>query len=257
VTLRGLSLDELTIEDEASFAHVALYGRLKQALAASTHVFRVPERGTTLSWDRALFLNLAFWSSEEGADVLCEPSLPADVVAHVAWHHLASAQLSRIAPGKPCAEALLFGEAIASAFDVYLVGRVLRNVPDAEFVASQVPRMSEAAQSAGLEDADFEALLQAVVDDPERAFEDLRALLFDATCALLSCHDVVSAEATLARFDGHRFAALLHHFELPTWLLYARAYGANAPEQAQAVHALDAELRAAKVSLDWLTERWL
>jgi hypothetical protein len=260
VRLLRVLLDELTITDEASFAHVALYLRLKHALREAKYPFRVAAEGLPLSWDRAVFLNLTFWSAEEGADVLCESSIPADVVAHVAWHHLASTQLARVtadAAGPRCADALFFGEAIASAFDLYLVGRLLRNVPDSDFIATQVSIMGEAAQQAGLTAAQFEALLESVTRDPERAFEDLRSLLFDVARALLACANANEAQAAFERFASHRFESLLHHYELSNWVLYARAYGAAAPAQERAVHELDATLRAAPVALDWLADHWM
>jgi hypothetical protein len=258
--LRSVSLDELSIVDEASFAHVAAYGQLKRALKQASHRFRVPAADTHLSWDRAAFLNLTFWSSLESADVLCENSIPADVVAHVAWHHLAAQQIARLAPETAstlCAAALFFGEAIASAFDLYLVGRLLRNVPDSDFIETQVSIMSEAAEQAGLPEEDFAALLDAVVNDPERAFEDLRALLFDVSRALLTCRDALEAQAVFEQHAEHRFEPLLHHYQLSNWVLYARAYGVAAPEQERAVLALDATLRAAPIALDWLIEHWM
>lgn len=257
MALRSLTLDELTIDDEASFTGVALYGRLKRMLRRSGHVFHVPSDDTSLSWDRALFLNLTYWNAEQSADVLCEERLPADVVAHVAWHHLAAREISRRAPGPTCAQALLFAESIASAFDLYLVGRLLPNVPDSDFVTTQVAIMGEAAEQAGLPGAEFARLLDGVVADPERAFEDLRALLFDASQALLGCRDVVDAEQTLARYAPHRFEALLHHYQLSTWVLSARAAAVDAPAQARLVHDLDATLRSAPVALDWLADAWL
>lgn len=258
--LRRVPIDELTITDEASFAHVALYLRLKHALNQSRYKFHVAADGLPLSWDRAVFLNLTFWSGEEGCDVLCENSLPADVVAHVAWHHLAKTQLALLAPdttGAPCADALFFGEAIASAFDLYLVGRLLRNVPGSDFITTQVSIMGEAAEQAGLSPSGFESLLEDVTLDPERAFEDLRSLLFDVARALLACTSANEAQCALESFATHRFKSLLHHYALSNWVLYARAYGAAAPEQERAVRELDARLRAAPVALDWLTEHWM
>jgi hypothetical protein len=254
VPLRSVSLDELTIEDEGSFAHVAAYARLKRALQRSDHRFHIPAAGSQLSWDRALFLNLTYWGGADSADVLCDDRIAADVVAHVAWHHLASVQL---APGPACARALLFGESIASAFDLYLVGRLLPNVPDSDFISTQVSIMGEAAEQAGLAAGGFQALLETVVADPERAFEDLRVLLFDVSLALLDCRSAPAAQQVLRGFAEHRFGSLLHHYQLSNWLLYARAYAAPAPEQERQVHELDAALRAAPVSLDWLMERWI
>lgn len=253
--LRTATLDELTIDDEGSFAHVGLYRRLKEVLRGAGYRFRLPAPGSHASWDRALFLNLTFWSGDEGSDVLCDDHIPADVVAHVAWHHVVNRRLATVAPRS--AGALLFGETIASAFDLYLVGRLLPDAPDSDFIASQVPIMSEAAQQAGLSEAAFTALLDDVAAAPERAFEDMRALLFDAATALCTCQDATSAQRVLERFVGHRFEPLLHHYQLSNWILYGRVYGSPTVALEDVVHRADAALRQAPVALDWLAEHWL
>jgi hypothetical protein len=260
--LTSVTLSELTIQDEASFAHVAAYSALKRALSKSSHRFHVPAPGKTLSWDRATFLNLTFWSSTENADVLCEDSLPADVVAHVAWHNVAAAALRGLVPERPDADVptvldLFFGEAIASAFDLYLVGRLLPNAPHSDFIETQVSIIGEAAEQAGLSEQDFAALLDSTVADPERAFEDLRELLFDVTRALWACKTALEAQLVLESYAAHRFEPLLHHFQLSNWVLYARAYGARNAAQESAVLALDKTLREAPVALDWLLKNWV
>lgn len=260
--MRTVSLDQLTIDDERSVRGVALYDRLKQALRRSDHRFQIPAAGAQISWDRALFLNLTYWNGAHAADVLCDDHVPADVVTHVAWHQVVSRQLARRAAGSsgaaaaaPTAEALFFAESIASAFDLYLVGRLLRIEPDSDFITTQVPLMAECAREAGLPEAEFASLMQGVTGDPERAFEDMRALLFDAANALFACADAAEAEAALERFGGHRFASLLHHYQLSNWILYGRAYAA--PASGAGVGDLDATLRQAPVSLDWLAEHWI
>ncbi len=186
VKLRTLTLDELTIDDERSFRHVALYDDLKQALRRDGYRFRVPEGDA--SWDRAALLEPDVLEPDEHGDLIAGDHLAADVVAHVAWHHLPTARSRpRAAGAPPSAESLLLAEAIASAFDLYLVGRLLGHAPSSDFLGTQVPAMAEAAEAAGLSDAGFEALLESVSADPERAFEDLRALLFDVTTALVRC----------------------------------------------------------------------
>ncbi len=261
LTLRTVSLDDLTIDDERSFAHVALHARLKQALRRSGHRFLVPGVGAPISWDRALFLNLTYWGARDGADVLCEEHIPADVVAHVAWHHIVARELARRsadAAAPPSAAALFFAESIASAFDLYLVGRLISNSPESDFITTQVPLMSECAQQAGQSEVAFAALMEDVARDPERAFEDLRTLLFDAASALVRCAGHADAAAALDGFSGHRFGQLLHHYELSNWVLYARAYAGNPPGAADvAVAEVDATLRRAPISLDWLAEHWI
>ena len=207
---RAVALHDLIIDDERSFAHVAIYGELAKALSGAAHRFWVPVDGARVTWDRALFLNLTYWSATEGADVLCEDHLPADVLAHIAWHHVVGTRLARPgAAAKPSAASMLFAESIASAFDLYLVGRLLWNAPESDFITTQVPLISACAEDAGLSEAAIEALLAEVAREPERAFEDLRALLFEAATSLLACPGVMEAAAVLKRFEGRRFEPLL------------------------------------------------
>jgi hypothetical protein len=252
---RAVALDDLVIDDERSFAHVGIYADLAKALRGASHRFWVPVDGARVSWDRALFLNLTYWSATEGADVLCEDHLPADVLAHIAWHHVVGARLAR--PGKPSAASMLFAESIASAFDLYLVGRLLWNAPESDFITTQVPLISACAEDAGLSEAAIEALLAEVAREPERAFEELRALLFEAATSLLACPGVMEAAAVLKRFEGRRFEPLLHHFQLSNWILYARAYAADPTQPDPAVDAAAAALTGAPDSLEWLRRHWL
>jgi hypothetical protein len=255
--LREVKLDDLVIDDRAAMAGVAIYSRLEAFVRRSVHRFLIPPPGAELAWDRALFLNLTYWSAEAGADVLPDDHIPADVVAHVAWHELATAELARQAPGAPSASALFFAESIASAFDLYLVGRLLARVPDSDFITTQVPPMAECAEAAGLPETAFAALLEDVAREPERAFEDLRALLFDAAGTLIACPSALAAQEALEQLTPHRFAPLLHHYQLSNWILYARAYAGGSAGVDPSVAALDRTLRQAPVSLDWLDANWL
>jgi hypothetical protein len=253
---RERTIDALTVTDEGSFRHVALYSDLKEILARDGYVFRVLPDRYAGRWDRALLLNLTYWDGA-GGDVLESATAPADVVAHVAWHHLAARALA-IAPGAaPSAEALALGESVASAFDVYLVGRLLGHAPRSSFLATQVAAMAESARAAGLTERRFGSMLRDVARAPERAFADLRRLLYDATLALLPCRGADEALASIARFDGHRFAPLLHHYEISNWVLYARAYARTARAPDRRARALDASLRARRDPLAWLVRTWV
>ncbi len=284
VTLRTLGLDDLTIDDEVSFRHVALYDDLKRVLTRDAVRFRVPAPGEG-AWNRVLFLNLTFWGAGNSADVLVDEHIPADVVMHVAWHHLAKKALG---DAGHTADGLFLGESIASAFDLYLVGRLLGHSPDAEFLETQVPALAAAAEASGLPARRFEALLAETTEDPERAFADLRELLFDATTSLIHAVNVDDAAERLAAFDTHRFAPFLHHYEISNWILFARAYaprtspgtetsaetraesgaetrgrsqlqgGSQASWGAdQKVRELDRQMRSAKVPLKYLETSWI
>lgn len=251
------TIDDLTLLDEKSFRHVALYEELKNTLRAARYSFRVMPATGAARWERALLLNLTFWGASSGGDVLVDAELPADVVAHAAWHHLAARALAPADGSRLSADALFLGEAIASAFDVYLVGRLLGHSPESSFLETQVAAMADAANAAGMSEDDFEDLLQGIANDPERAFEELRQLLFDATTALVSCADAAAAMNVLARFDTHRFGVLLHHYELSTWVLYARAYASHDLGPDERVRTIDRELRTQNDSVAWLHSQWL
>lgn len=248
------TLDQMTIDDEVSFRHVGLYADLKKVLRDGGYRFRVLPPALA-RWDHSVFLGLTFWGETAG-DVMVDCHVPADVVAHIAWHRLAAGQFGG-AGGAMSADALFFGEAIASAFDVYLVGRLLAHSPDSSFLASQIPAMTESADAAGLSSPDFAKMLAEIAADPERAFEDLRQLLFDAATALVVCTTPDDALGVLTRLDAHRFGALLHRYELSNWLLFARAHASTVLAPDAAVRALDRTLREHACSLDWLTEAWV
>jgi hypothetical protein len=273
--LLALSIDDLIIEDEPSFSSIELYPRLKAVLRSAGHRFYVPADGEPASWDRTVFLNLTYWGGPRSGDVLCDAHIPADVIAHTAWHHLAGEAIKNEAIKNeaikneainndnlgadevPSAQGLLFGESIASAFDLYLVGHLLARAPQSDFIVSQMPIMAEAAENAGLSAREFSALMETVSRDPDRAFEDLRALLLDVTQALLRAEDAPAAQLVLEGFEGHRFHALLHHYQLSNWILYARAYSRISAGDDQRVAVLDAALRSAPSSLGWLATHWL
>src|SRR5579859_6485536 len=123
----------LTIRDERSFRHVGLNAALKEALRRARYPFRVLPPSAVVRTDRALLLNLTFWAPSAGGDVLVDEAIDADVVAHAAWHHLAARVLAA-GRARPSAEAILLGESIASAFDIYLVGRLLGHAPRSAFL---------------------------------------------------------------------------------------------------------------------------
>ena len=250
--LDRLTLDALEIEDATSFKHVSLFGELSGVLRDAKVEFLVA-RPPGISWDRALLLNLAFWDeATSGGDVLVEKSIPADVVMHVAWHHLASSRLDGTF------ESEILGEAIASAFDLYLVGRLLGHAPDSSFLETQIPAMADAAASEGVDEDAFEETLREVAADPDRAFEDLRALLFETTIELAAVTTADDALGILSAKEGRRFSELLHHYELATWILRGKArVGSGSKKSGESARTVDEALRRAPSSVEWLRAQWV
>ena len=251
--LTTVPASQLRIDDEPFFRHVGLYQDLKQVLFEADFKFLVPDGDA--AWDRVLFLNLTFYSPVgESSEILVDDHINADVLMHVAWHHLARRAFAGTAPS---ADAIFLGESIASAFDLYLVGRLLGIASESSFLETQIPQMADTALAAGMSEPEFAAMLDSIATDPERAFEDLRALLFDVGTTLVNAASADRAAECLARFDSHRFAALLHHYELSNWILYARAFAKDALGPNRAAREIDAALRSAPRSIDWLETNWV
>lgn len=233
--LPRLTLDDIEIEDERAYAHIAVYGSLRAYLARRAPSFAIAE-----GEDRARLLNLAFWRPGDVAEILDEPFLAADQLAHSAWHLAVADHLGDQAQTP---EGLLLAESIASAFDLYLIGRLLGRAEPASILETQVPTMREAAEAAGLEAEDFGALLEGAYEAPEATFEGLRVLLFDTTRDLVAAAGADEAAAVLERRGRGPLAPILHHYELPTWILFVHAHGRTGPSDR--VVALDEALRAA------------
>jgi len=259
--LEERTVEGLSIHGERSFRAIAVYADLKEILRRHEYVFRVlpPSPSRPPRWDRALLLNLTYWSGR-GGDILESDNIAADVIAHAAWHHLAALALAT-KPAKlgktPSAAALLLGESIASAFDAYVVGRQLACAPGSPFLKTQVPAMAETARAAGLSARGFRKLLLGMADDPARSFADLREMLYDAALGLVASTGAAQALAVLDRASRHRFGPLLHHYELSNWVLYARTYARNTRAGDRRAGAVDRALRGSPLPLDWLKTHWV
>jgi len=254
MSLGRLTIQDLVIDDEASFRHVAIYAELKERLRKDEVEFALPPANSALARDgQVLLLNLAFWKPGNIAEVLVDDHLTADQLVHNGWHHVAQQQLAAAARS---ADGLLLAEAIASASDAYLVGRLLGHSPESAFLQTQVPAMADAAHDAGLDEAGFEQLLQRMSAAPEQSFEALRALLYDVSRALVGCSDADAAAKVLLGVADHPFAPLLLHYELPGWVLFTKAYAdADAPKEEAA--RVDGALREAEDAMAWLEDNWL
>jgi hypothetical protein len=253
--LRRMTVDRLSIADERAFRHVALYADLKEILRRDRYLFRLLPKAS-VRWDRALLLNLTFWGGD-GGDVLDGGPVAADVVTHAAWHHLAARALASASGRRPSAESLFLGESIASAFDLYLLGRLLGTAPRSSFLATQVPAMAETASAAGASKAEFQSLLHAIAAAPEQSFAELQALLFDVSLDLAGCTDAEEGLEVLVRHEANRFSPLLHHYELSNWVLFARAQARSGRRRDARARGISLALRASPMPLAWLTERWV
>ncbi|MEM1032896.1 MAG: hypothetical protein AAGN82_21300 [Myxococcota bacterium] len=249
--LQRLAFGDIEVIDVERYRHVAEAARLLAAARALDLRFAMVEAGGP-GEDEARLINLAFWHPDGVAEVLDEPYLTLDQVAHNVWHVAAARALGEEATR---VEGLLLAEAVASAFDVYLIGRLLGHEPEAPLLETQVPAMSDAAGAAGRSDAEVAAMFEGFAAAPEESFGQLTQLLFATGRALVDAPDPDAAAEVLRHSRTQPLGCLLHHYELPTWVLFARAYGTEGHAPAAAALAENIERSSDPVTL--LCDAWL
>ena len=250
MSLQRISPADLVVDDEQSFETLAEYRALKSALLRSECPFLVTSEADGEQSSR--LLNLAYWDPAEFLEVLPEAALSADQFAHNALHYCGHRALGAAA----CSvEGILFVESIASAADIYWLGRLLTEDPYAGFLESQVPAMSEAAESAGVAADEFAGLLQAAAADPSAAFGALRRTLFDTAIALVNATSVDEADEVLRAEAEQPWSALRHHYALSNWVLFARINGDKGAEN-DAVRSADKRLRESEDPMTDLASMW-
>jgi len=207
---RRVLLGNLEVRDERAMESLPIYRSLKSALRDGDVRFLLTEDPIDHA-DAARVLNLAFWDPATEMEVLSEPSLSADQLAHNAWHFVVHRGLGEAA-NSPAG--LLLAESIASASDLYWVGSLIGEVGESEFLETQVPAMSDAAFAAGYEESVVEEILHDAAQSPASAFESLRELLFDTAYRLYSADGIEDAAEILREGAEHPMGALLHHYEI-------------------------------------------
>ena len=251
MSMQSVPVSELTIVDEQSFETLALYRALRTRMDEADPVFLITDPNGD-EGERARLLNLGFWDPSSFMEVLTEPVITADQLAHNALHHCGYGALGDAARSL---EGLLLVESIASAMDIYWLGRLLAEAPYAEFLESQVPAISEAASGAGASSEEFADLLQLAAENPPKAFGDLRSVLFDTALGLTRAVDVHEADRVLREQSTHQWSVLTHHYAITNWILFARINGSHTSDT-KSVLDLDQRLRGVKNPVTELQSIW-
>lgn len=253
--LLRVRLQDLIIPDEAAYADFPLWAKLKARLVdREVEMYLADSSGPMAHWADTALINHTIELPRGATEILHDRHVPADALMHTVWHHAGVEAMGTLSN---TAEGLLLGESVASAFDAFLVGTLLRTESErASALDTQVPAMAEAAAAAGGSPKDFEALLHRMAEDPEGSFEELRELLFDVSMGLLHAGSVDAADEVLSNIHGHVFAPILHHYDLSIWVLYARAYGRDLKPH-PGLRKIDATLREETKPLAWLESHWL
>ena len=253
--LLRVRLSDLIVPDEAAYEDFPLWAKLKARLVEQeVEMYLADPASSNRHWADTALINHTVLLPRGATEILHDRNVPADALMHTAWHHAGVEAMGALSSS---AEGLLLGESVASAFDAFVVGTLLRTESEhPSALDTQVPAMAEAAAAGGGSPEDFEALLHRMAEDPEGSFEELRELLFDVSMGLLRADGVDAADEVLSNVHGHVFAPILHHYDLSIWVLYARAFGKDLKAHAS-LRKIDVALREESHPLAWLESHWL
>ncbi len=229
-----LDWSELVIEDEADYRAAGL-GRLLALSCgflerAGVRFGVMPEgRGT------ARLASLLSWQVAERLELLDEACVASDQLVHFALHQMVDRRLGHDDP-----YAVLLAETIASASDLYLLGKLAATDREPAFLVDTMESFSAWFELYAGDPDDLERLLASTVADPYAAMRSLCRYLLAATAPLLYPRDERSVTDTLTKAARDRAYPLLHHYNTTNWVLSIRARYPRPAAPAEAVDLLAA-----------------
>lgn len=167
---------------------------------------------------QARLVNLLAWQLGDGVEVLDGAAIHADQVVHIATHRVMNGQLGHTDPF-----AMLAGEAVASASDIYLLGCLAAAGEETDFLADTLESF---AMYCELYSPDGEQALERLLIDvrhqPFQTMAHLAQYLF-ASCTDLWCaHALENTIQAVSALADHPYYPLIHHYNATNWVLNTR-----------------------------------
>lgn len=211
--MRTLSLQQLTILEADAFeaADITLLDTCKTRIAGETR-FCLTESDP----GPARLMNLIAWEADAGIEFLDEESVFADQIVHMGLHHWVHEET-----GSRSAADVLFGEALASGVDLYLVGKLAAAGEETEFLSDTLASFADFFEMYTGETASLEALVEDAVEDPFQTMLLLVRFLYQAGSAML-CSDIEQGITQLKSALAGPLGPLAHHYNLANWVLHIR-----------------------------------
>ena len=218
-----LTIEALEVFEEDRFrrAGIELYDLAFGFLRRTGVQFRILPQGMGLS----RVVNHLIWQADHHLEFLDGKIIHPDQVIHVATHCL----LDRLWP-EAGPERLLLAETLASATDLYLLGKLMRAGEEATFLEDTLGSFDYYFELYGSTSPPLEELLQTIHDAPFRAMMDLSDYLFRFCLPFLRG---TIDEQTLTRSveKNQPFYPLIHHYHVTNWILNLRARFPDPPRQ--------------------------
>lgn len=215
IAMAELSIDRLPIVETDNYrrADIRLLECSIELLRAHRVAFVAMENGNGL----ARLVNLLFWRAGERREYVDGSALYADQVIHLALHQLVDTLVSRSHP-----RGSLFAECLASASDVYLLGKLMGGGEETDFLRDTLASFGTYYEMYAHGEGDLERIIRQLRDDPFAAMTGLASFLEFFCLTLLESDTGEEARQKLLPLTTHRFYPLVHHYHTANWVLSLR-----------------------------------
>jgi len=215
--MKRVSIAEITLEDRAEYAAAGLDGLVAAAVkllaAAGVELGLMPAgKGS------ARLANLLAWRVEDGLELIDDLVCPCDQVIHMAAHQWMDSELGHDDP-----HGVLTAEAVASAVDFWLLGRLADAGREPDFIAETLESFTFYFERYGGGDRALEALLETVLAEPWTATSRLVRYLSETGSRLLYPTGPERLITDVGDLVGDDLYPLLHHYNMGQWIAAMRA----------------------------------
>lgn len=166
-------------------------------------------------------VNLLQWQVDQQLEYLDGDAVAADQVVHFALHHLWHRRIGSDHPFD-----LLFAECMASASDLYLLGKLSNGGEETDFLVDTLDSFGSYYEIYSSESR-LEKLVARILENPYQTMSAAVDYLFRLGVALLSPQ--INLEA-LARFQDDLLYPLAHHYNISNWILTIRNRFPGSPD---------------------------
>ena len=205
-----LALTDLTIYEAEPFRRAEI-GLLDAALLVlKDHRFiHLPGKGLSKMVD------LLNWRAGARCEHIESRGIFADQAVHFAIHHVLEGVLGGRQP-----QTVLLAECVASASDMYLLGKLSEAGEETGFLSETIESYCSYYEMYAAEAEQLEHLLSAFLDDPFKTMAETAIFLFSFGTALLGPN---WNRAVLTEMTANPYYPLVHHYNLTNWILSIRA----------------------------------
>ena len=181
----------------------------------------------------ARIANLLLWEAGKGQEFIDGHGIYADQLIHSAIHQLLEHVLGSKHPLN-----MLFAECLASASDIYLLGKLSQAGQETDFLHDTLESYGSYYELYAHQDEDFVTTLNAIRRKPFETMIALADYLFEFCEPLLYPQTVRDSTLPLVMAERCHFYPLVHHYNISNWILTIRGKHAKPPSAPPA--ALDA-----------------